>query len=206
MSDQVIQNVGSTDSKGFELDLNLNPIRNEDFNLSLNGNLSYNISEVTDLKGAKQINAPNGGLSIGTGNILLRHALGEQAGSAWVLKQVYDTAGDPILGSFVDLNDDGRITEADRYFRAIQPNWTFGFGFNMNYKNWDFSASFRGQLDGEIYNSRRLTHGAVDNALSLDGNSFNNTLNFFSGEANPVFSDIVDPVQYSDYFLEGHLS
>ena len=203
LSDQVIQNVGSTDSKGFELDLNLNPIKNEDFNLSLNGNLSYNISEVTDLKGAKQINAPNGGLPIGTGNILLRHALGEQAGSAWVLKQVYDTAGNPILGSFVDLNDDGRITEADRYFRAIQPNWTFGFGFNMNYKNWDFSASFRGQLDGEIYNSRRLTRGAVDNALSLDGNSFNNTLNFFTGEANPVFSDIVDPVQYSDYFLEG---
>ncbi|MEP3838098.1 MAG: SusC/RagA family TonB-linked outer membrane protein [Algibacter sp.] len=203
LSDQVIQNVGSTESKGFELNLNLNPVQNEAFNLSFNGNISYNISEVTDLKGVEQINAPNGGLAIGTGNILLRHALGEQAGSAWVLKQVYDTAGNPVLGSFVDLNDDGRITEADRYYRAIQPNWTFGFGFNMNYKNWDFSASFRGQLDGEIYNSRRLTHGAIDNALSLDGNSFNNTLNFFSGEANPVFTDIVDPVQYSDYFLEG---
>ena len=203
LSDQVIQNVGSTDSEGFELNLNLSPIQNEDFNLSLNGNLSYNITEVTDLKGAEQINAPDGGLAIGTGNILLRHAVGEQAVSAWVLKQVYDTAGDPILGSFVDLNDDGRITEADRYYRAIQPNWTFGFGINMNYKNWDFSASFRGQLDGEIYNSRRLTHGAVENALSLDGNSFNNTLNFFTGEANPVFSDIVDPIQYSDYFIEG---
>lgn len=203
LSDQVIQNVGSTESKGFELNLNLNPVQNEVFNLSFNGNLSYNITEVTDLKGAQQINAPNGGLDIGTGNILLRHALGEQAGSAWVLKQVYDTNGDPILGSFVDLNDDGRITEADRYYRAIQPNWTFGFGFNMNYKNWDFSASFRGQLDGEIYNSRRLTQGAIENALSLDGNSFTNALNFFTGEANPVFSDIVDPVQYSDYFLEG---
>lgn len=202
LSDQVIQNIGATESKGFELNLNLNPIKNDVFTLSLNGNLSYNITEVTDLKGAKQINAPNGGLDIGTGNILLRHALGEQAGSAWVLKQVYDIGGNPILGSFVDLNDDGRITEADKYFRAIQPNWTFGFGLNMNYKNWDFSASFRGQLDGEIYNSRKLTHGIIANALSLDGNSFNNTLNFFTDEANPVFSDIVDPVQYSDYFLE----
>ncbi|KAA5828012.1 SusC/RagA family TonB-linked outer membrane protein [Algibacter amylolyticus] len=203
LSDQVIKNVGSTESKGFELNLNLNPVQNEVFNLSFNGNLSYNFTEVTDLEGVEQINAPDGGLAIGTGNILLRHALGEQAGSAWVLKQVYDTAGDPILGSFVDLNDDGRITEADRYYRAIQPNWTFGFGFNMNYKNWDFSASFRGQLDGEIYNSRRLTHGAIENALALDGNSFNNTLNFYSGEASTVFTDIVDPVQYSDYFLEG---
>lgn len=203
LSDQVIQNVGSTESKGFELNLNLNPIQNNDFNLSLNGNLSYNFTEVTDLKGAKQINAPNGGLPIGTGNILLRHALGEQAGSAWVLKQVYDVDGNPILGSFVDLNGDNRITEADRYYRAIQPNWTFGFGFNMNYKNWDFSASFRGQLDGEIYNSRRLTHGALENSKSLDGTFFNNSLNFFTGEANPVFTDILDPVQYSDYFLEG---
>lgn len=203
LSDQVIQNVGSTESKGFELNLNLSPVQNEDFNLSFNGNLSYNFTEVTDLKGVEQINAPNGGLAIGTGNQLLRHALGEQAGSAWVLKQVYDVDGEPILGSFVDLNDDGRITEADRYYRAIQPNWTFGFGFNMNYKNWDFSASFRGQLDGEIYNSRRLTHGAIENTLSLDGNSFNNTLNFFTGEASPVFTDILDPVQYSDYFIEG---
>ncbi|MGB5418785.1 SusC/RagA family TonB-linked outer membrane protein [Algibacter sp.] len=202
LSDILIQNVGDTESKGFELNLNLNPIKNEDFNLSLNGNLSYNFTEVTDLEGAQQISA-GGNLPIGTGNFLLRHALGQQAGSAWVLKQVYDTAGDPILGSFVDLNDDGRITEADRYYRAIQPNWTFGLGFNMNYKNWDFSASFRGQFDGEVYNSRRLTHGAIENALSLDGNSFNNTLNFFNGAANPVFTDIVDPIQYSDYFLEG---
>lgn len=203
LSDILIQNVGDTESKGFELNLNLNPIQNETFNLSLNGNLSYNFTEVTDLEGGARINVKDGGLAIGTGNELLRHALGEQAGSAWVLKQVYDTDGNPILGSFVDLNDDGRITEDDRYYRAIQPNWTFGFGFNINYKNWDFSASFRGQLDGEIYNSRRLTHGAIENALSLDGNSFNNTLNFFTGEANPIFTDIVDPIQYSDYFIEG---
>jgi len=203
LSDQVIQNVGSTESKGFELNLNLNPIQSEDFDLSLNGNLSYNFTEVTDLKGVEKINAPDGGLAIGTGNILLRHALGEQAGSAWVLKQVYDADGDPILGSFADLNGDNRITEEDRYYRAIQPNWTFGFGFNMNYKKWDLSASFRGQLDGEIYNSRRLTHGAIDNAKSLDGTFFVNSLKFWNGEANPVFTDILDPVQYSDYFIEG---
>lgn len=203
LSDQVIQNVGATESKGFELNLNLNPVENENFSLSLNGNLSYNITEVTDLKGATQINAPDGGIPIGTGNILLRHALGEQAGSAWVHKQVYDVDGNPILGAFVDLNGDGRITEADRYYRAIQPNWTFGFGFNMDYKNWNLTASFRGQLDGEIYNSRRLTHGAIENALALDGNSFNNTLNFFTGEASTVFTDILDPIQYSDYFIEG---
>jgi hypothetical protein len=198
----LIQNVGATDSEGFELNLNLNPVQNEDFNLSLNGNLSYNITEVTDLKGAQQIPA-GGTLPIGTGNFLLRHALGEQAGSAWVHKQIYDVDGNPILGAFVDLNGDGRITDADRYYRAIQPNWTFGFGFTLNYKNWDLSSSFRGQLDGEIYNSRRLTRGTIKNVLSLDGNSFNNTLDFFADEADLAFVKIADPIQYSDYFIEG---
>ncbi|MFG6687373.1 SusC/RagA family TonB-linked outer membrane protein [Mariniflexile sp. HNIBRBA6329] len=203
LSDQVIQNVGTTESKGFELNLNMNPVKTETFNLAVNGNLSYNYTEVTDLKGVQQINAKDGGLSFGTGNILLKHAVGQQAGSAWVYKQVYDTNGDPILGSFIDLNDDGRITEADRYYRAIQPNWTFGFGLNLDYKNWNFTASFRGQLDGEIYNSRRLTHGEIQNVKSQDGTFFNNALNFFNGAANPVFTDIIDPIQYSDYFIEG---
>ena len=202
LSDRVIQNIGATDSKGFELNINLNPIQTENLDLSINGNLSYNFTEIINLKGIEQIPTQDGGLPIGTGNFLLRHAVGQQAGAAWVHKQVYDTAGNPILGSFVDLNDDGRITEEDRYYRAIQPNWTFGFGFNLNYKNWDLSASFRGQLDGEIYNSRKLTHGEIENAASQDGTFFNNALNFFTGEANPVFTDIKDPVQYSDYFLE----
>lgn len=201
LSDVLIQNVGATDSKGFELGLNLNPVTGDNFNLSLYGNISYNITEVTDLNGLQQISA-GGGLPIGTGNFLLRHAVGEEAGSAWVLKQVYDTDGNPILGSFVDLNGDNAITEADRYYRAIQPNWNFGFGFNLNYKNWDFSSSFRGQLDGEVYNSRRLTAGVIDNVLPLDEQSLNNTLDFYNGEANLAFTEIRDPVQYSDYFLE----
>ena len=202
LSDKLIQNVGATESKGFELGLNLNPISNDNFNLSLNGNISYNITEIIDLDGLEQISAPNGGLPIGTGNNLLFHAVGQQAGSAWVHKQVYDANGSPILGSFVDLNGDNVITEADRYYRAIQPNWTAGFGFNINYKNWDFSSSFRGQLDGEVYNSRRLTAGVIQNVLPLNQQSLNNTLDFYSGAADLAFTEIRDPVQYSDYFLE----
>ena len=201
LSDVLIQNVGATESKGFELGLNLNPISNDNFNLSLNGNISYNITEVTDLNGLQQISA-GGGLPIGTGNFLLRHAVGEEAGSAWVLKQVYDTNGNAIPGSFVDLDGDNVITDADKYYRAIQPNWNFGLGFNINYKRWDFSSSFRGQLDGEVYNSRNLTTNVVKNVLSLDAQSLNNTLDFYNGEANLPFQEIKDPMQYSDYYLE----
>lgn len=201
LSDRLIQNVGATDSKGFELNLNLNPIQTNNVALSLNGNLSYNITEVTDLHGLDQITTGSR-LPTGTGNFIFAHALGEEAGSAWVLKQVYDTAGKPIYGAFVDRNDDGRITDDDRYYRAIQPNWTFGFGFTFNYKNWDLSSSFRGQLDGEIYNARKLTHGFALNSLAQDGSSINNVLDFNAGKAEPGFSRIVDPVQFSDYYIE----
>jgi len=204
LSDLLIQNFGETESKGFDLNLNLNPIENEDFNLSLNGNLSYNFTEVTNLKGADQITVTDDGtrLPIGTGNFIFRHAVGEEAGSAWVFKQVYDVNGKPVWGSFVDRNGDGNITDDDRYFKAIRPNWTFGFGFTINYKNWDLSSSLRGQLDGQIYNAKRLTAGVIDNVVSQDGNSLDNTLNFFSGVADIEVVDVVDPIQFSDYFLE----
>ncbi len=201
LSDRLIQNVGATDSEGFELNLNLNPIQTDNVSLSLNGNLSYNITEITDLHGLDQITTGSR-LPTGTGNFIFAHALGEEAGSAWVLKQIYDIAGKPIYGAFVDRNGDGRITDDDRYYRAIQPNWTFGFGFNFNYKNWDLSSSFRGQIDGEIYNARKLTHGFALNALAQDGSSINNVLDFNAGKAEPGFSRIVDPVQFSDYYIE----
>jgi len=201
LSDRLIQNVGATDSKGFELNLNLNPIQTDNVSLSLNGNLSYNITEVTDLHGSDKITYGSR-LPTGTGNFIFAHALGEEAGSARVLKQVYDTSKNPIYGAFVDKNDDGSITEDDMYYRAIQPNWTFGFGITFNYKKWDLSSSFRGQLDGEIYNARELTHGFPINALAQDGSSINNVLDFYAGEAYSGFPSIVDPVQFSDYYIE----
>ncbi len=201
LSDRVIQNIGSTESEGFELDLNIDAIRNENFNVSLNGNISYNRTEVTDLDGVASINQ-DPTLPIGTGTFIFQHALGEEAYSAFVYKQVYDANGDPIPGAFVDLNGDNIINEEDRYYQAIRPNWTFGFGFSANYKNWDLSASFRGQLDGKTYNSARLIAGYKDRAIESNNAALNNVLDFDSGAANPVFNDIINPTEFSDYFLE----
>ncbi|MEM6719253.1 MAG: SusC/RagA family TonB-linked outer membrane protein [Bacteroidota bacterium] len=201
LSDLVIQNVGETESEGFELNLNADIVNSEDFSLSLNSNISYNRTEVTSLDGATQINQtptiPNG-----TGTFLFQHALGEQAYSAFVYKQIYDSDGNPIPNAFVDLNGDNQINDEDRYYQAIRPNWTYGFGLNATYKNWDLSASFRGQLDGKIYNSARLQGGYTDRAIESQNEALNNVLNFNSGAANAVFTDIQDNQALSDYFLE----
>jgi len=201
LSDQVIQNVGETESEGFELNLNADIFNTEDFSLSLNGNISYNRTEVTDLDGGTRLNQPPT-IPNGTGTFLFQHALGQQAYSAFVFKQVYDGDGNPIPNAFVDLNGDNQINDEDRYYQAIRPNWTYGFGLNATYKNWDLSASFRGQLDGKIYNSARLQGGYTDRAIESQNEALNNVLNFNSGAANSVFTDIQDNQALSDYFLE----
>ncbi len=202
LSDTFVQNVGSTESKGFEANLNLNPIKTEDFNLEFNSNVGYNRTEVTDLKGSSRITASESGIPTGTGVLIGYHAVGYQPYSAWVFKQVYDTNGDPIFNGFVDANDDNQINNDDRYYKTMRPNWTYGFGMNINYKNWDLSTSLRGQVGGLVYNSKRLTSGWVDKAIPVNSNSLSNVLDFYSGAANFAFQNVIGNVPFSDYFLE----
>lgn len=198
-----IDNVGSTESEGFELNLNINPVQTENWSVNIGTNIAYNRVEVTDLNGLTDINA-GGGLR-GTGTSLFRHAVGEQPRSAFVFKQVYDEAGNPIPNAFVDLNGDNQITDEDRYYEQIAPNWTYGFSLNINYKNWDLSSSFRGQIGGNIYNLPLLNYGFTDSAVANSQNNLTNTLNFYDGAANPVFGDVTvvnGNGQFSDYYLE----
>ncbi|WP_407556608.1 SusC/RagA family TonB-linked outer membrane protein [Winogradskyella sp. 4-2091] len=200
LTNSFIDNIGETESEGFELNINLTPINTDDFTLSLGGNLSYNSTIVTDLNSLETLNA--GGTLRGTGADLLRHAIDEQAGSAYVFKQVYDAQGNPIPNAFVDLNGDNQITDDDRYYKQVTPNWTYGFNLNANYKNWDLSSSFRGQIGGNVYNFAQLNFGFTESAVFSSQNNLTNVLNFYDGSANPVIDNVNGNVQFSDYYLE----
>ena len=200
LTDSFIKNIGSTESEGFELNLNLNPIQNDNFSISFNGNIGYATTEVTDLGGISTLRI--GGGLLGTGSNLFFNKLGEEPGLAGVFKQVYDGSGNPIPGAFVDLNNDNQITEEDKYYEALAPNWTFGFGINVNYKNFDLSTSFRGQLDGKLYDFNELRYGHVGSAEPNNNTSITNVLNFYDGAANPVFDEVIGNTQFSDYFLQ----
>lgn len=202
LSDAFVQNVGETESKGFEVNLNLRPVTTENFSLEFNSNVGYNRSEVTSLKDVTRITASESGLPTGTGVSLAYHAVGYQPYSAWVFKQVYDTNGDPISNAFVDINGDNVIDNDDRFYETLRPNWTFGFGLNMNYKNWDLSSSFRGQVGGKVYNARRLTSGWIDRAIPNNSNSLSNVLDFNSDAATTSFTNVQGNIPFSDYFLE----
>lgn len=63
---------------------------------------------------------------------------------------------------FVDKNGDGVITDADKdIIGTPYAKYTYGFGLNMTYKQFDFSASFNGSqgnqvIDGQDYYIRNM--------------------------------------------------
>lgn len=201
LSNNITQNVGEMTNKGFEVDLKLRPLVTENMTLEFLGNIAYNHGKITNLVRGGRIAAPDFGLPLSTGTEVAYHALGEQPHSAWVFEQLYDSTGRPIQGAYKDLNNDGVINNDDRYYEPLRPNWTFGFGVNFNYKNFDFSSNFHGQLDGKVYNGIKLAGGFTRRAAPNNTQSLNNVLDFYSGAADPAFENNLGTIA-SDYFIE----
>ena len=197
LTNRFTQNVGTMEGRGVETALTVRPIQSKDWNVELNGNVAYAYNEITDLQGKKSVDADESGLPVGTGLRLAQHALGFQPYSALVFQQIYDAAGKPIQGAYVDRNNDNIINEDDRYYEALRPNWTFGFGTSISYKNFDLNASFRGQAGGKVYNSREVVAGNVIRAIPASNDHLINVL------ATPLlFTNNIGNVPLSDYFLE----
>ena len=189
-----VNNAAQITQRGVELGLTTKLITSDNMNWSLNGNIAYYKGKVDNVVGSSQIAAGN---LPGIGRTLIYHAIGEEPGSAWVFEQVYDTTGNPIPDAYVDRNDDGTITDADKYYVAMTPNWTFGFGTTFNYKKLDFNASFRGQFGGKVYNSVKYQYGWSSKALPNVSNNLNNIL-----DSDFLFDNVNGNIATSDYFLE----
>lgn len=202
LSNLLTQNIGEMTNRGVEVDLQLRPVSNEKFTWELLGNLTFNQGEITKLDRGDIIDAADSGLPVQTGLALGRHAVGHEPHSAYVFEQLYNADGSPIVGAYRDRNGDGVITNDDRYLKALRPNWTFGFGTNISYKNFDFTANFHGQLDGQVYNAMKLVGGWTDRPVPNNTNSLNNVLDFYSGAADPAFTTIQGNIPLSDYYLE----
>ncbi|WP_264520439.1 SusC/RagA family TonB-linked outer membrane protein [Flavobacterium sp. N1994] len=195
LTNAFVTNAGAITNKGIETSLNVKIINSDIMNWSVNGNLTYNIGKVDDVNGATQMPV-NGGNLPGIGRTLIYNAVGEEPRSAWVFEQVYDSAGKPIPNVFVDRNGDGTVDDKDKYFSATIPHWTYGFSTTFNYKNFDFNASFRGQIGGRVYNSVLAQYGTIDRAKPLVTSNLNNVLN------DLPFQNTNGNISTSDFYLE----
>lgn len=198
LSNEVVTNIGSTSGRGAETSLTIRPISNDNVNLEFNGNIAFNVTEIDNLEDITEFQDASSTLPIQTGVKLAYNAVGFQPYSALVLEQLYDANGKPIEGAFVDKNGDNVIDlENDGYFKAMRPNWTFGFGTSFNYKRFDLNASFRGQIGGLAYNTRNLVAGNVDRAIPKNSNALSNVLSNYE-----LFTDNLGLKPFSDYFIE----
>lgn len=76
-----------------------------------------------------------------------------------------NTAGDTVLSvplaqpgdvRYLDLNDDGRLTNADRKILGSPiPKLTFGFSINLEWKGIDLAAQFTGTIGNKIFNGTK---------------------------------------------------
>ena len=179
-------NIGDLENKGVEFELNVIPVSNADWNWKLGFNAAYNETVITRLTAddsrADYYGVETGGISGGTGNSVQVHQTGHAPNSFFVYQQVYDTAGKPIEGMYVDRNGDGVINTNDKYcFEKAAPDWTFGFNTQLDYKQWTLALSAHANVGNYIYNNV-MSNG--DLLTDLSTNSFVNNRYYTAAEHN----------------------
>ncbi|WP_457616593.1 SusC/RagA family TonB-linked outer membrane protein [Lutibacter sp.] len=157
LSNAGLANIGKMENKGIELMLNVKPVKTEDLNLNLGFNFTYADTEITKLTTNDDPNYEGvevGGFSGGVGNTIQRHTVGYAPYTFFVYQQVYDTNGKPLEGVYVDRNNDGVITSADKYrYKKPTADYTVGFTTDLNYKKWNFNMVWRGSFGNYVYNN-----------------------------------------------------
>lgn len=160
-----ITNAFSFNNKGFEVGVNYDRTVNDNFKFGVYGNLTTLKNEITSVF-ADSYQQPGVGLF---GNPIIRLERGVPVGSYYgykvdgIFQNAAEVSSAPVQGGampgafrFADINGDGIISESDKtYLGSPIPDFTYGFGFNMNYKAFDFAMDFQGVQGNEIYNFNR---------------------------------------------------
>jgi len=148
-------NIGKMKNQGIEIAAEVIPVRNDDWNIAVGGNITLQNSEITGLvNGAPNFGIATGGISGGIGNTIQRQQVGYFPNAYFVYEQAYDAQGKPIDGVFIDRNGDGSIDENDKYFyKKPQTDVYYGLYTNISYKNFDFAMSWRGSWGNYNYNN-----------------------------------------------------
>ena len=199
---KIVANVGDMENRGIELNINTNVLRNRDINWTFNINAAYNKNKITKLTLVPDPNYPGnqyGGISGGTGSMILINSVDYPRGSFYVFQQVYDQNGKPIENLFVDRNKDGIINEKDLYrYKSADPDYIFGASSNFSYKNFNAGFVMRASIGNYMYNNVYSSTGTSQNILNPLGYINNGSRNLL--ETN--FTGLGDRVRFSDYFIQ----
>ena len=197
-TDRLLTNIGNLENRGIELSLNAVAIDTKQLKWDLGFNISYNKNEITKLTSYDDptyIGVETGAITGANGNNIQVNAVGHPLNTFFVYEQKYDSNGKPIEGSYVDRNNDGSITVADKYYsKNPAPKVLMGFSSNLSYRNFDFAFSGRISLGNYLYDN-----------VSSNGSRYQNltTNNFLMNLPTDINTTKFTNAQFwSDYYIK----
>ncbi len=196
----LLTNVGNMTNKGVEFTLNTTPVQTKTFTWNLNFNISYNKSKITNL--LKNPDPSFTGIDVstisgGTGNTIGKFAVDYAPYTFLVYKQVYDQkTGKPIEGLYADLNRDGQITDADRYYyKKPAPDVISGISTQVGYKQWTLGLAGHASFGNYSYNNFFSNSGVL--------RGIQNPLHYIQNVSQNYLNTNFSNNQYlSDYYIE----
>ena len=201
-SDKDNYNIGSVKSQGLEIAANFIPVKNDNLEWNIGGNITFQNSEVTKLT-TTQPDTPGlnvGGIQGGTGNTIQNLQVGYAPNTFLVFEQAYGTDGKPLDGVYIDRNKDGVINDKDLYrFHKPAADIFYGANTSLEYKNWLLAMNFRGSWGNYNYNNVDSSNGTKANVITTNGNYLNNgtTDLLYTG-----FTTSSDRQLHSDYYVQ----
>lgn len=198
-SNFLLTNVGNMENQGLEVNLHVVPVKSEHSTLDFGINFTYNHSKVTNLTLSDDPNfiIETGGIRGGTGNNIQAHMVGYTPYSFRPFQQVYDEAGKPVEGLYVDRNGDGVISDSDRYmYKSPLPKYLLGFTAAYSYKKWSATTTLRANLDNYVYDNVSSNFGSSYNVIDQASLVINNApVDFLN-------SNFKEKQLQSDYYIK----
>ena len=198
LTNYITTNIGSLENKGIEFSIDGKIISTADMVWDLALNATYNENKITKLTltdDEDYIGVPVGGISGGVGNNIQIHSVGYPANSFYVFEQVYNDAGMPVEGLYVDRNEDGIVNDDDKYrLHKAAPDVFIGISSSFSYKDFDFGFSGRANIGNFVYNNNNsgVTYSTLYNSVG-----YLNNINTTISE-----TEFNNPKYFSDHYVQ----
>lgn len=229
--DFILANIGSLENKGFEINLNADIIKNDNLKWNVYANYSMFRNKITKLglspsQWGDQTLIAFQGNQISGGNYFKTfaniYAEGLPAGSffgyetngiittpeqlalAGTINGIAPQLGDVLI---VDQDEDGLITDRDKtVIGNPNPDFTYGFGSTLEYKNFNISLAFNGVYGNDIANGNLAREDYADGTTqniraAAYYDAWNATTNP-NGTRPRVNYDLNDDLGFTDRMLE----
>lgn len=184
-------NIGETKNFGYDLTLNLIPVKTRDFEWNVGLNAAYTRNEIVSLANGKEDDINNGWfIGESTGVIYSYESAGlwQESDAAEMAK--FNANGHNFqvgMAKPVDQNGDYKIDANDDrvIIGHIDPRWTVGINTNLAYKGWDLGIQLYGRMD-YTFNTGGVWVGGRYNVRSYDYYNENNKTAEFQ---KPIFDE-----------------